>query len=185
VTRPPPDAFPSIGVEEDDQVAGGKVEAAAHRLALAVRRLVRRRLERRRRDDRGAGVDGDEGRAVGRAVVDDEQLVDEPDALAERLADGGDDRPDRGGFVACRDADRHPQPGLGPDQRLEGEVAVVESRDQRSVHDTIIPDCGATSGRGGSRAAEAFPTAASRPAAAGALTAPPGLDKTGRIIQSG
>ena len=58
-------------------------------------------------------------RRVGGPVVDDDHLVDEADLLDQMLADGGDDRADRGLLVPRGKTHRHDRAGLRPHERLE------------------------------------------------------------------
>ena len=99
-------------------------EPAPHRLALAVRSSLAPAV-RAAGHDAGAGGEGDRGRPVRGAVVDDDQLVDEAGAFDELPAHRVDDRADRRLLVASRDADRDPAVPLDRAQLGQREVPVV------------------------------------------------------------
>ena len=79
-----------VGVEVDDELAGGGRQPAPHRVALAERRSMLRQ-QRRLVLHAHPALTGDHRGPVARAGVDDQQLVDQ---LAERL-ERVEDRPER------------------------------------------------------------------------------------------
>ena len=86
-----------VGVQEDDDVAGGRREPAPHRVALA-QRGAELRQQRALVGHPRAAAGGDRGGAVARRGVDHEQLVDEPEPLQRR--DRVEHRADRARHLA-------------------------------------------------------------------------------------
>src|SRR5207248_4638881 len=122
-----------VGVAPDDDVAIGHEQRLPHGVALAG---AGPELggDFGGRDDAGAGTGGPGRRAVGRAVVDDDDLVDQRLLAHEVTAHGRDDRADRGRLVASRQAHGDPLVALGLDQAVDGELAVVEGPDGGGGH---------------------------------------------------
>jgi hypothetical protein len=109
-----------VGVDPAHDVAVADVQRLPHRVALPA---SGGKLGHQLGDRKDAGPFGAGGlvRRVGRAVVHDDDLVDEVEMLDEASAHGRDDASDGGLFVARRKADRHgvPVTCLGRDQRTE------------------------------------------------------------------
>ncbi len=77
-------------------------------------------------DHRRAGAGRDSRSCVGAAIVEHEQLVDEGDAVDERMAHHADQGADGGRFVAAGDAYRDRAALLGLDQQIHGAVVDLE-----------------------------------------------------------
>ena len=149
--QPRHEVGPEVGdipVYECEQVALGFTKGHPHGLALASARRVAG-------DDSCPGASGDLPGAVGRPVVDHDNLVHERDAApgsGQLGDDGSHDGADGGRFIARRDAHRDGAPVLGCGQgvRIEGAVRVggpLITVRRRLGHSTIIPHH--TSVRGG------------------------------------
>ena len=112
-----------VGVQVDDDVAAGGGERRRHGLALAAGPA-------RPGHHHGPGVAGLLGGVVQRAVVEHDDLVDQPVPPArgqERLHDRPNDRAHGRALVTGRDADRDGPagPGLGPEHGCAREITVV------------------------------------------------------------
>ena len=112
-----------VGVQEGDDVTGGGGQRRRHGLPLAAGPAGPGHHLRPR-------VAGLLGGVVERAVIEDDDLVDQPVPPAggqERLHDRPHDRAHGRALVSGRDADRDgpPDPGLGLEHRCAGEIAVV------------------------------------------------------------
>ena len=111
-----------VGIEEDDDVADGRLEGGGHGLALAARAVGGPRTTR------APASRGLFGRVVGRAVVEHDDLVDQPVFLRPgpgRADHRPHDRAHGGGLVAGRDADRDRAAPPWPRAPGQGEVPVV------------------------------------------------------------
>lgn len=112
-----------VGVEEYDQVGGGRSDPGAHGLSLAARAV--------QVDDAGAVVIGDRGRVVDGVVVDDDEFIDEF-TVGER---GVQDCADGGRLISRRDDHRDGRRRLEVDHALETEfVAAKSPRDVWAAH---------------------------------------------------
>ena len=117
------DVAEQVGVEEDDEVAGGRGQRLPQRLALAGAGAVGGQHVGGG-DDVGAGRPGDRGGGVGGVGVDDQQLVDQRQPAHPALVQVGDQAPDGRRLVPRRqdDADPVAAPALGPQQGVEIEL---------------------------------------------------------------
>jgi hypothetical protein len=116
-----------VGVDEHDEVAGGRGQALPQRLALAAGGAgVGQDVGLA--DHLGAGGARLGGGAVGRVAVHDQYLVDQPGLDAQSLVDEPGDGADGGLLVAGGDHDAHGGPGRPPARHQVGdvEVGVVE-----------------------------------------------------------
>ena len=114
------DVAEQVGVEEDDEVAGGRGQRLPQRLALAGAAAVRGQHVGGG-DDVGTGRPGDRGGGVGGVGVHDQQLVDQRQPAHPPLVQVGD-QPAHGGRLVPRredDADPVAAAPLGPQQRVE------------------------------------------------------------------
>lgn len=125
-----------VGVAPDDEIAGGGVERFPQRVALAFARTgVGQHIDRA--DDTSPGRGRRRAGAVGRAVVDHHDLVDERHSLDELGADGLDDVADRRHLVARGHANRDGVRALGVDEVTRVEIAVGEGLEERPSHASI------------------------------------------------
>ena len=138
-----------VGVAPHDDVALRREHRSPERVTLAAQ-VVERGEDLLGAHDAGTGIGRTLRRAVDRAVVDDEDLVDQARALHQLALDEIDDRADGVLLIAGRKTERDRRVVLRCDEARQVEIAEVEGAHHGGWHGAMVP-CQPCFPQGGSR----------------------------------